>query len=85
MYYALGVLTNVFHLRKFPDNLDGQSHVICLVLMAISIWDVGVLKEMFILLTYLLLPKLEPKLEFVPNSQDLRSNKLLMARDPIHD
>ena len=72
--------------RKFPDNFD----VICLVLMAISMWDVGVLRVMnnvrvIILLTYLLLPKLEPKLEFVPNSQYLRSNKLLMARDPIHD
>ena len=68
--------------RKFPDNFD----VICLVLMAISMWDVGVLRVMnnvrvIILLTYLLLPKLE----FVPNSRYLRSNKLLMARDPIHD
>ena len=59
--------------------------------MVISMWDVGVLRVMnnvtvIILLTYLLLPKLEPKLEFVPKSQDLRSNnKLLMARDPIHD
>ena len=42
--------------------------------MAISMWDVGVLRVMnnvtvIILLTYLLVPKLEPKLEFVPNSQ----------------
>ena len=55
--------------------------MICLVLMVISMWDVGVLRVMnnvtvIILLTYLLVPKLEPKLEFVPNSQYLRSNKL---------
>ena len=71
----------MYCLRKFPDNFVGQSHVICLVLMVISMWDVGVLRVMnnmtvIILLTYLLVPKLEPKLEFVPNSQYLRSNKM---------